>query len=368
VSFVFLESEMSQGPRSDPDSPVYGMLSHNTKSIGQNYSDDHARALLGAITTAAVLGESRWDAAICRTILANLRLTNADGYNRAMIPDSDLQAQGWEPYWYGQGHFYSPHYQAYIWATFLWLYDKTGYEPLLQRARNGIEAMMEAYPDQWIAECGRLDEELCHMLLPLCYLVRVDDRGRYRDWLQRLVDDILQGMDPCGAIPQRVTVPYTTNEQYGTGEAPVVYQTGDAGTDLLYTMNFGFSGLHEASFLLDDPRLENALHRIEAFLIRIQTASDAHPELDGTWYRGFDFNHWEYWGSDGEIGWCLLSTETGWTHSWITGTLVLRQRNQSLWGVTRESTVSRVFGPLRERMLPDRLFRAATLEDYRGTE
>ncbi len=366
VDFVFLRSEMSQGSRSDPNSPVFGMLSHNTKSIGQNYSDDHARALLGAIATASVLQDSRWDEAICRTILANLRLTNADGFSQAMIPDDAILSQGWETYWFREGHFYSPHYQAYIWATFLWLYDKTGYDPLLGRARNGIRTMMEAYPDQWVAECGRIDEELCHMLLPLCYLIRVEDKPEYRRWLQRLVDDILAGMDPCGAIPQRVTVPYTSNEQYGTGEAPIIYQTGDAGVDLLYTMNFGFSGLHEASFILDEPKLDEALDLVEAFLVRIQTASNAHPELSGTWYRAFDFNHWEYWGSDGEIGWCMLSTETGWTHSWITVTLALREKKQSLWEATEESRIKQVFGPLRERMLPGALLKAATLEEYRA--
>lgn len=366
IDFVFLKSEMSQGPRSDPGSPVYGMLSHNTKSIGQNYSDDHARSLLGAIATAAITKDNRWDESICRTILADFRLTNADGYSQAMIPDDAIFSSGWESYWYREGHLYSPHYQAYIWATFLWLYDKTGYTPLLERARNGIDAMMKAYPDQWIAECGRIDEELCHMLLPLCYLVCVDENPTHRAWLQRLVDDILKTMDSCGAIPQRVTVPYTSNDQYGTGEAPVIYQTGDAGVDLLYTMNFAFSGLHEASFILRDPKLDQALDRIEAFLIRIQTASEAHPELSGTWYRGFDFNHWEYWGSDGEIGWCLLSTETGWTHSWITSTLVLREKRQSLWDATKESNVREAFEPLRKKMIPDKLFKAKTLEEYRA--
>ena len=131
-------------------------------------------------------------------------------------------------------------------------------------------------------------------------------------------------------------------------------------------MNFGFSGLHEASFILDDPKLDEALDRIESFIIRIQTSSKAHPELNGTWYRGFDFNHWEYWGSDGEIGWCLLSTETGWTHSWITSTLVLRERGESLWDLTRKSGIKKAFEPLRKQMIPEELFKAETLQQYRA--
>lgn len=367
LDFVYFESGMAGGPRCEPGNSAFGMLSHNTKSPGQYYSDDHARALLGTMTAAAVLESNRWDEAMCRTILANFRVTNSDGYNGGgFIDDGALQSGGWEPFWFRGGHAYSPHYQAYIWATFLWLYDKTGYEPLLDRARNGIATMMKAYPDHWIAECGRMDEELCHMLLPLAYLIRVDDKPEYRAWLGRLVDDIVANTDACGAIAQRVTAPYASNMQYGTGEAPIVYQTGDPGVDLLYTMNFGFSGLHEASFILDDPKLDDALDRIEEFLIRIQTSSQTHPELSGTWYRAFDFNHWEYWGSDGEIGWCMLSTETGWTHSWITSTLVLRQRKESLWDLTKKSDLNRVFEPLRKHMVPEELFQAKTLEEYKS--
>lgn len=367
LDFVYFESDMAGGPRCEPGNPAFGMLSHNTKSPGHYYSDDHARALLGTMAAAAVLENDRWDEAMCRTILANFRATNSDGYNGGgFIDDGTLQSGGWEPFWFRDGHAYSPHYQAYIWATFLWLYDKTGYEPLLDKARNGISTMMKAYPDHWIAECGRMDEELCHMLLPLAYLIRVEDKPEYRAWLGRLVDDIVANTHACGAIPQRVTVPYSSNMQYGTGEAPIIYQTGDPGVDLLYTMNFGFSGLHEASFILKDPKLDDALDRIEDFLIRIQTSSRAHPELSGTWYRAFDFNHWEYWGSDGEIGWCMLSTETGWTHSWITGTLVLRQRNESLWDLTKNSDVKKVFEPLRQHMVPDELFKAKTFEEYRA--
>ena len=165
LDYIFSEANISQGPRSDPNNAAYGMLSHNTKSQGHYYSDDNARALLGTMAAASVLQTDRWNEAICRTILANMRVLNSDGYccskrftSGGFIDDSTLQKNGWEPFWFRSGHRYSPHYQSYIWATLLWLYDKTGYEPLLDRARNGISTMMRAYPNQWIAECGRMDE------------------------------------------------------------------------------------------------------------------------------------------------------------------------------------------------------------------
>ena len=40
--------------------------------------------------------------------------------------------------------------------------------------------------------------------------------------------------------------------------------------------------------------------------------------------RAFDFEKWEAWASDADIGWGAWSVETGWTQSWITTTLGMR--------------------------------------------
>ncbi|OHB56466.1 MAG: hypothetical protein A2Y12_19795 [Planctomycetes bacterium GWF2_42_9] len=356
--YIFFVSDISQGPRANPVSPSYGMLSHNTKGLSAYFCDDNARAILGAITSSALLRSSRWDEAICKSILANFRTTGPKGYHEGggSISEESLQNLGWEYYWNWNGTSYSPHYQSYIWATYLWLYDQTGYEPLLERSRTGIELMMKAYPNYWVIECGRRDEELAHMLLPLAWLVRVDNTAEHRAWLQMLVTDFINSLDiVTGAVPQKVDVPYSSNSQYGTGEAPIVYQTGDPGTDLLYTMNFAFSGLNEASYVLNDPCIPPALDKMQEFLVRIQTQSTAHPELSGTWYRGIDFSKWEYWGSDGDIGWGVWTAETGWTHSWITSTLALRYLNQSLWDLIADSNIAIRFDALRQQMLPDEM-------------
>ena len=92
------------------------------------------------------------------------------------------------------------------------------------------------------------------MLLPLAWLVRVEDTPEHRKWLETWHNLSSIPWTPSGAIPQMVDVPYAANEQYGTGEAPIVYETGDPGTDLLYTMNFAFSGMHEAAAATGDPR------------------------------------------------------------------------------------------------------------------
>ena len=44
--------------------------------------------------------------------------------------------------------------------------------------------------------------------------------------------------------------------------------------------------------------------------------------------------------------------EIGWTHSWITATLALRQMKTSLWDLSKDSKISTGFDKIRRRMLP----------------
>ena len=71
----------------------------------------------------------------------------------------------------------------------------------------------------------------------------------------------------------------------------------------------------------------------EASHFFLQARSTEHPGLDGAFFRAFDYTKWEAWGSDADIGWGAWSVETGWTQSWITTTLGLRQLNTTLWDV-----------------------------------
>ena len=59
----------------------------------------------------------------------------------------------------------------------------------------------------------------------------------------------------------------------------------------------------------------------------------ARPELDGAFFRAFDFEKWEVWASDADAGWGAWSVETGWTAPWIHLSLGLRHANASLWAL-----------------------------------
>ena len=348
---IFFHSILSQGPRGDPKSPSFGLLGWGENSAGIYYGDDNARAALSAITAAAMLNSDRWDEPILRTILANFRTTGPKGFRPQNILEADLQKNGWR-YYRDLDHVdYCPHMQAWIWCTYLWLYNKTKYEPLLERARTGL-TMMKAYPN-WRLEANRVEQERCRMLLPLAWLVRVDDTPEHRRWLDTIARYVIGLQDASGAIPQIPGTIVASNEGYGEGECALAHQAGDPATDALYSINFAFLGMHEAAAATGDERYAQSAAKMADFFIRSQTQSETHPELDGTWYRGFDFKKWDYWASDGDAGWGVWTNEIGWTHSWITTTLTLRRMKTSLWTLIEGSQIAKRFDPVRLQMLPD---------------
>ena len=87
---------------------------------------------------------------------------------------------------------FSPHYEAYNWAVLLWAHShSTGFELFLERAQAGITTMMEGYPHAWIPTQNGIAMQRARILLPLAWLVRVNDTQTHRDWLQTAVDGLL---------------------------------------------------------------------------------------------------------------------------------------------------------------------------------
>ena len=114
-------------------------------------------------------------------------------------------------------------------------------------------------------------------------------------------------------------------------EAPLIFDNGDPVADMLYTTNFAFVGLYEAAAATADPKYVEAVRRMGDFLVRIQVRSDAFEDVDGAWFRAFDYRDWDYWASNADAGWGAWSTLTGWIQSWIVGTLVRQEQGESLW-------------------------------------
>ena len=146
-----------------------------------------------------------------------------------------------------------PHYESWMWACYLWLYNKTGFKPLLDKAKSGIRITMEAYPDKWSWTNG-IQQERARMILPLAWLVRVEDTAEHRQWLDAVVRKLLENQMECGAIREELGAEGTgqfggakSNRDYGQTAAPLIAVNGDPVSDMLYTSNFAFFALNEAA-------------------------------------------------------------------------------------------------------------------------
>ena len=240
-----------------------------------------------------------------------------------------------------------PHYESWMWACYLWLYNKTGFKPLLDKAKSGIRITMEAYPDKWSWTNG-IQQERARMILPLAWLVRVEDTAEHRQWLDAVVRKLLENQMECGAIREELGAEGTgqfggakSNRDYGITEAPLIAVNGDPVSDMLYTSNFAFFALNEAAHATGNADYKKAVDKLSDFLIRIQVKSDNHLDLDGAWLRAFDYNRWDYYASNADAGWGAWSTLTGWIQSWIVATQALVEKNQSYWEITKNMNVKR---------------------------
>ena len=348
LDFVYTRSGMHRGFFGDPAHPAFGLIAWGdvapTWTVA-TYGDDNARALLGTVAAAACLGTDRWDRPVLRALLANLRTTGRLGFRGDRIDVPDLQRHGWRHY-----HDAAPvnpalNFEAYPWAAFLWAYRHTGKREFLDRTKLAIARTMDLYPHGWR---WADTTERARILLPLAWLVRVEDTPRHRQWLRTVAADLLATQDACGAIREHLggsgkggghyVVP-SSNEAYGTTETPLIQQNGDPVSDQLYATGFALIGLREAAAATKDEHLKRAEDRLAAYLVRIQNRSATVPTLDGSWFRAFDYARWECWASSADMGWGAWSVEAGWGPAWAAAALGLRAKDTSLWDLTAGSTV-----------------------------
>lgn len=362
LNYVFKTSPFRKGEKNNPQSPVYGLLGWSETHDYVFYADDNARSILGMIGASSLIPSyNEWNKEIVECILANFRLANKNGFFApgGRLEEPQILEKGWE-YFSNRPDFINPHphFESWIWACYLWLYDKTGYKPLLEKTKKAIRITMEAYPENWGWTNG-IQQERARMILPLAWLVRVEDTEEHRMWLDTMVQEVLKNQMECGAIREELGTGNGAfggpkcNSDYGITEAPLISKNGDPVADMLYTTNFAFFSLHEAAEVTGNEQYKEAVDKISDFLTRIQVRSDEIKHLDGTWFRAFDYERWDYWASNADHGWGAWSTLTGWIQSWIIGTQVLKEQNTSYWNLTRNFEVGSYFDKLLSTMLND---------------
>ena len=346
IKFIYECPSLAGGVRESRTSPSFGLLNWDVNSKGMYYGDDNARCLLGIIGALGVVGLSEWDKSILRTILANFRTTGIYGFRGECLVEGQLQSNGAQFYRDAKLTHYAPHFEAYPWALYLWAYTKTRYRPLLDKTLVAIRKTMGTYPDGWEWTNG-MQQERARMLLPLAWLVRTVDIPEHRAWLRLMAEELMKHQDPSGGILEEVGRkangrfgPPISNAKYGSAEAPLIQQNGDAVCDLLYTVNFAFLGLHEAAAATNDPYYARAEEQLARFLCRIQITSEDHPELDGGWFRAFAPGFWDYWASNSDKGWGAWAIESGWTQAWISSVFGMRLKTTSLWTLANNTNLT----------------------------
>jgi len=360
LDFYLLHSSATQNEYGNPQHGAYGLIPwgiSNTAWYKASYGDDNARVLLSALTTAALTDTDRWNATLMKSLVALLRTTGKNGFRGNRIDLQDFEKNGWQHYYHRDIINMAPHFEAYLWACFLWAYQQTGDPLFLERTQQAIKTTMEGYSDEWTWTNG-IAQEKARMILPLAWLLRIQDTPENREMLYTVLDDLLALQHETGAIREAFGnlekgkyPPPQSNEAYGTNEASLIAENGDPVSDLLYTTNFAFLGLHETAYATDDPKIKAAVDRLAAFLCRIQVKSEGHPEIHGGWMRAFDFERHEHWGSNADHGWGAWAIESGWTQGWITSVLALREMNTSIWDLTQPSDIEKYYADLKQQML-----------------
>ncbi|SMC86113.1 hypothetical protein [Pedobacter nyackensis] len=342
LDHLFKTSNLRAGERNDPSSPSFGLIGWATTDPDAYYGDDNARTILAVIGAAVNLQSPNWDKYIVEGILGNFRTAGKNGFRGPWFRDAAMQKTNWKAL--GQREIVNvhPHYEAWLWACYLWLYDKTGHEPLLRKAKEAIAITMGKYPD-WKWTNG-IQQEYTRMILPLAWLVRVENTDKHREWLSFVCGKLLEDLTKHGAVTEKLGKAgfgryerIASNAEYGSKEAPLISINGDPVTDLLYTLNFAFFSLNEAAAATGEAKYTDATARIADFMVRAQVNSTSHKDLDGAWFRAFDYKRWDYWASNADSGWGPWGTLTGWTQSWIVNGLILKTQNENLWDNSKRS-------------------------------
>lgn len=357
LDFLFETSNLRADEKDNPNSASYGMIGWATTHPYVFYADDNARTLLGAIGASAYLNNAEWDDEIIEGILANFRLTGKKGFQGERLAEAEVLEAGWQAYGNRDVVHVSPHFESWMWACYLWLYDKTGYKPLLEKTKEAIRITMEAYPNDWLWGSS-MQMQRARMILPLAWLVRVENTEENRQWLDLLVSEIIKYQDESGAIREEIGgdkgrrfKALNSNSDYGSDEGSLIFKNGEPASCLLYTCNFALFSLAEAAAATQDEKYTAAVNKLSDFMTRVQATSQTHPDLDGAWFRGFDYNRWDYWASNSDIGWGAWCTLTGWIQSWIVTTQVQLETGESFWELTGASGVSKQAEPLIEKMM-----------------
>jgi hypothetical protein len=227
---------------------------------------------------------------------------------------STLMVKGWDEFGRSpieDGLDLTSHWQSSALCAYLYAYGVTGEPSYLQIAERGLDHMASHYPRARLetsrtCEAGRF-------LLPLAGGYFYTRKPLYLQTLLKLADYLKSRQGPDGGFAEWDGKCPPSNEAYGVDEASIFQANGDPVTDQLYGTPFAAWGLPIVHQITGEPVFDELAQGVLDYLSRIQIDDPPDEQLHGTWQRAFDFDAWEYFGSNADIGWGPYCVETGWS-------------------------------------------------------
>lgn len=227
---------------------------------------------------------------------------------------STLLVKGWDEFGRSpieDGLDLTSHWQSSALCAYLYAYGITGEPSYLEIAERGLEHMASHHPRARLetsrtCEAGRF-------LLPLAGGYFYTRKPLYLETLLKLAAYLKSRQGADGGFAEWDGKCPPSNEAYGVDEASIFQANGDPVTDQLYGTPFAAWALPIVHQITGEPIFAELAEGVLDYLSRIQIDDPADEQLHGTWQRAFDFDAWEYFGSNADIGWGPYCVETGWS-------------------------------------------------------
>lgn len=240
--------------------------------------------------------------------LLRAALRTADMFRRVALDDGEaarfsatirqLDALGEEAFKQLPRDVVAPHYGVLRWY---WTYGMTGHDVPKELAETvaslyGKMAGSRAWPlIYWYSDDRTLQREAVMAM--------------YDYWQQFLADPDVRkvGMQRVG---------FGEFDWAFVNDSSITTSAAEPITDQLYTASYALRDAWWAYAVTRDPFYLDAFHAIGDYLARIQYRSDD-QRIDGAWMRGFDFQHWEYYGANYDPNYGPYAAYTGWSNAVI---------------------------------------------------
>lgn len=293
--------------------PLYGSFEprgarHDFTGTNNLFADDNGWIALFAMVSGAVDQGLRGTEALVRTAHHELGLQT----NPWRTPTT-LMVNGWEGMQRLPFHDaldLSSHWNSSAQSAFLYAYAITGEQRYLDVATAGLDHMAEEFPRTRL-ETSRTCEAV-RFLFPLAAGYFYTRKPLYLQTMRAIADYLREHQDPVsGAIAEWDGRGPISNAAYGTDEASIFQANGDTVTDQLYGTAYAALALPVAFQATGEQVFADLATGVLDYLSRIQL-DEGEPLLDGTWLRAFDYEIWDYFGSNCDAGWGPYCVETGW--------------------------------------------------------